>query len=282
MFTFAFTSRAIFSLNLVLRCHQLYIPCLRKSYWYTSDMVRRHLQQTQLPFVSLGVIGNDAVEDEIVLLVLLKVVPVTVLRCRQEFDMWSIWSRLYFLTFSLASHPACGSSSRVYLWSGSPLFPLPRTLTCTHVAGEGILVAVFGWNWSSVWLFKTVIYESPVLLPHGQSREFFQCTQPGGNQLKAWSQISSGLKTNPSAAILTLHSFILPSSQPIISFAFLDSSTTLKKNIKVSEAKYSNTRPLYLAWVVLLNVPEGSLKLVEIFLHLCDAFCMISIFLQEI
>ena len=54
---------------------------------YASDMVRRHLQQTQLPFVSLGVIGNDAVEDEIVLLVLLKVVPVTVLRCRQEFDM---------------------------------------------------------------------------------------------------------------------------------------------------------------------------------------------------
>ena len=59
--------------------------------------------------------------------------------------------RMYFLTFSLASHPACGSSSRVYLWSGSPLFPLPRTLTCTHVAGEGTLVAVFGWNWSSVW-----------------------------------------------------------------------------------------------------------------------------------
>ena len=34
-------------------------------------------------------------------------------------------------------------------------------------------------------LFKTVIYELPVLLPHGQSREFFQCTQPQGNQLKA-------------------------------------------------------------------------------------------------
>ena len=66
---------------------------------------------TQLPFVSLGVVGNDAVEDEIVLLVLLKVVPVTVLRCRQEFDMWSIWSRLYFLTFSLASRPACGLST---------------------------------------------------------------------------------------------------------------------------------------------------------------------------
>ena len=30
-----------------------------------------------------------------------------------------------------------------------------------------------------------VIYDSPVLLPHGQSREFFQCTQPRGNQLKA-------------------------------------------------------------------------------------------------
>ena len=42
---------------------------------------------TQLPFVSLGVVGNDAVKDEIVLLVLLKVVPVTVLQCREEFDM---------------------------------------------------------------------------------------------------------------------------------------------------------------------------------------------------
>ena len=42
---------------------------------------------TQLPFVSLGVIGNDAVEDEIVLLVLLKVVPVTALRCSEAFDM---------------------------------------------------------------------------------------------------------------------------------------------------------------------------------------------------
>ena len=97
-----------------------------------------------------------------------------------------------------------------------------------------------------------------------------------------WKHNHKGLKTNPSAAILTLHSFILPSSQPIISLAFLDSSTTLKKKIKVSVAKHSNTRPLDLARVVLLNVPQGSLKLVEIFLHLCDAFCTVSIFLQDI
>ena len=42
---------------------------------------------TQLPFVSLGVVGNDAVEDEIVLLVLLEVVPATALRCSEAFDM---------------------------------------------------------------------------------------------------------------------------------------------------------------------------------------------------
>ena len=75
--------------------------------------------------------------------------------CRPEsFDILSSshhFDRMYFLTFSPASHPACGSSSRVYLWSGSPLFPLPRTLTCIHVAGERTLVSVFGWNWSSVW-----------------------------------------------------------------------------------------------------------------------------------
>ena len=138
------------------------------------------------PLRSLRMVGNDAVEYQIVLLVLLKIIPVTVnIYIRKSFKILDS-----VLTSSPASHRGCGSSSPIYPWSCSPPFLPPEILICTlasankkhHSRGTKTYhmhpLTLVGGSWYLRKWEVGKIFQSPVLLRHGQSREFYQCTQP--------------------------------------------------------------------------------------------------------
>ena len=153
------------------------------------------------------------------------------------------------LTSSPASHRGCGSSSPIYPWSCSPRFLPPEILICTLASAKKNIIweatktyhmhplSLVGGSW---YLRKWEVYkifQSPVLLRHGQSREFYQCTQPEIDLNQIWMWLLPQIRSKA-----TLHSLILPSSQPIISLALRDSSTTFK----VSRSKIPSTGKLWL------------------------------------